>query len=137
MKRTRLAISLVAVVCVGGAMVEWSNRVALFTSAAEFDSYDTRDGKREAEADLAQGRAKWKVYGLYRGLEEDSARLKRLGIQVDWFAGCIGSEGIERYAYRYNSTIYSHHVALVGKEITEEVLGPAPVNPRLARDEGG
>lgn len=135
MKRALVAITAVAVVCLAGGFVEWSNQVASATDTAEADSYATRDGRAEAVADLAQGRAKWKVYGLYRRLEEDSARLQRLGIQVDWFAGCIVSEGIERYAYRYNATIHSHHVALVGREITEEVLGAAPVDPQRASGE--
>ena len=135
MKRTSLVVALIAVVCIAGAMVEWSNRVAISTSAAEFDSYDTRDGKKEAEADLAQGHAKWKVYGLYRRMDEDSARMKRLGVHVDWFAGCIVSDGILLYAYRYNLAVHSHYVALVGKEITEEVLGPTPVDPLSEREE--
>jgi hypothetical protein len=85
----------------------------------------------------ARTRAGYSGSGLYRHFDEDSARLAKLGIKVDVFAGCVVTEGIVRYRFRYNSTIYSYYVDLVGKEITEEVLGSPPVDELSQREEKG
>ncbi len=130
MKRSVIVLcTAVFVVCVAAWMVAWSKRHAVASQIAEYESYEHRDGRKEAEVDIAQGQVKWKVCGLYSSESEDATRLKRLGVQVDWFAGCIVSDAIYRYRYAYNSTVYSHFVRLVGKEITEEVLATQPIPP--------
>ena len=131
MKKAVIVVSALLVVGLAGAIVELSSRSSISSQMAEYDSYENRDGKREATADIARGEPKWKVYGLYRGYDENSQRLKPLGVQVDWFAGCVVSEAILRYSFTYNTTVHAHFVELVGPELTEEVHGPKPSDPRL------
>jgi hypothetical protein len=90
---------------------------------AEVESYNHREGKREADADIARGTPKWKVSGRVSDADEQAARLKRLGIELDWFADCIATDGIVRYRHDYNSAIRAHFVQSVGEETTLDVIG--------------
>lgn len=137
MRVAPLIASVVTIACIAYGMVEWSHRREIAESVTEFDSYDVRDGKKEAEADIARGNPKWKVCGLVHDSREDVARLKRLGIEFDWFQGCIVSEGILRYQYTYNSTVYSHFLKLAGEETTRDVLGDPPYDPNADFEEEG
>jgi hypothetical protein len=127
MKRGPIILCGVFLVCVAGVMVEWSNREAIASSIAEFESYDHRDGKKEAEADIAQGRLKWKVSGRVSDYEVRRTLLKeKLGLELDWFTGCIGSEGIERYRLAYNSVIWTHATTIYGEAAVQDMLGDHP-----------
>lgn len=131
MKRTvSLLVVGVALVCIAGAMVEWANRRAISSEVAEFESYNHRDGKKEAETDIARGAPKWKVYGLQRNTASKSTLMKSsLGIELDAVAGCIVYDAIERYAYDYNSAVWSYLVTLHGEPKVYGVLGDKPRRP--------
>jgi hypothetical protein len=130
MKRGPIILCGVLVVCLAGGIVEWSNRTAIAASLADIESYDHLDGKKEAEADIARGTPKWKVSGRVSDADEHAARLKRLGIELDWFADCIATDGIVRYRYDYNSAIRAHFVQSVGEETTLDVIGRPPIDDR-------
>jgi hypothetical protein len=132
-----LLIVAVALVSIAGVMVEWANRVATSFEVAEFESYKHRDGKMEAEADIARGAPKWKVYGLQRDTDIKGEMMKKsLGIELGWFAGCVVSGAIERYAYDYDSAVWSHLVALYGEPKVYGLLGDKPQKPEDYDKEG-
>jgi hypothetical protein len=62
MRRLPLIASAILVACIAGGAVQWSRTVAIGDEQAEFESYGSRDGKKEAEADIAKGEPKWKVF---------------------------------------------------------------------------
>ena len=127
MKRTPLIIVVALAICVVAAISAWSHLQSTAALQEEIDSYDSRDGKNEAEADIARGTPKWKVSGRVIDAEAHAASLKRLGIELDWFADCIATEGIIRYRYDYNTAIRSHFVRLIGESTTSDVIGRPPI----------
>jgi hypothetical protein len=135
MKKTPIIVAAIFVAGIAGALVEWSNRQSIASSEADRDSYDTRDGKKEAEADIARGNPKWKVSGRVSEPEERAARLKRLGIEMDWFADCLPTWGIVRYRYEYNTVIRAHFVRLLGEETVLDVIGPPVIDDRQFGEE--
>ena len=138
MKRTAVILAAILVVCVAGAMLEWSRVAPVVAEQQEIDSYEHRDGKKEAEADIAKGTPKWKVYG--RVSEYDVRKViakEKLGLELDWFAGCLATEAIERYAFDYNSTIRPHLVAIHGEPSVFSILGEPPQRRPAANDEKG
>ncbi len=127
MKRGPIIICGVFLVCVAGGMVEWSNRRTIASDIAEFESHDHRDGTKEAEVDIAQGNFKWKISGRVSDYDVRKSLLKeKLGVELDWFTGCIGSEGIDRYAYDYNLAVWAHVSAIYSEADVRDILGDRP-----------
>lgn len=99
-------------------------------SQAEMYSYDSRDGKKEAEQDIERGVLKWKRHGLIYDFEAEQKIVReKLGVEIDWFAGCLSTEGIEAYARSYNATMRAHLVARFGSPLVSGVLGDPPPKP--------
>lgn len=73
--------------------------------------YRSRDGKKEAEADIASGKPKYKTYGRQLAPQYEAARDKvffdRFGVQHEGIAGCMVSESVVAYAKAYNARILS------------------------------
>ena len=64
MKRALVIIAAIFIVGIAGIMVEWPNWQSIAAEQTELESYDSRDGKKEAEADIARGIQS----GKYRGV---------------------------------------------------------------------
>ncbi|MES2695528.1 MAG: hypothetical protein V4773_18770 [Verrucomicrobiota bacterium] len=136
-KRAPLLIAAVLVTCLAGAVVESVNWAEISAHFAEFESYETREGAVEAEADIAAGTPKWKVYGRGSREDERSEQMKQLfALRQDHFCGCLVSDAIQRYAYRYNSRIRAHFVSLYGEDMVHEVMGAPPRDPSQQTEEG-
>lgn len=135
MKRAPIIIAAIFVACVAGVMVEWSNRLSLSAEQEKFESYQHRDGKKEAETDIATGAPKWKVYGRVSEYDIRKTLLKeKLGLELDWFEGCMVSEAIERYTFDYNATIRPYLVSVHGEPPVYALLGePAERHPASDR----
>jgi len=131
MKRAPVIVSAICIICATGAFVQWLNLQSGAKAIAELASYDVRDGKREAQDDLARGILKWKVAGLVHDYQARSSNLRaKLGTQLDWFGGCEGSAARDRYIFTYNSTVWNHLATLFDQGLMREVLGAPPELPR-------
>ena len=128
------AVSAVALVC---AIVGWTHLAPVAHDAAELASFDHRDGKKEAEADIAGGVLKWKVAGRVSNFEIRAALVKeKLKTELDWFGDCEGSDGRTRYVAAYNSTVRGYLVSLYGEAAVFSVLGDPPVAVIDAKQKG-
>lgn len=125
MKRAPIILCCIFVVCSAGGITVWADRTSRAAEQARFESYYHRDGKKEALADIARGTPKWKVHGLW----DDSAitslnvGLRTIGLEADWFQGCISSNAINRYAEDYDAAIRAHVIAIYGEDAVKAVLG--------------
>jgi hypothetical protein len=118
-------------------MVEWGNRTTISSEVAKFQSYEHRDGKKEAEADIARGTPKWKVHGLQRDTDIRGALMKKsLELELDWFAGCVVSSAIQKYAYEYDTVIWEHMVVLYGEPKVYGILEEKPRKPDANEQNG-
>ena len=86
--------------------------------------YLSRDGTKEAEADIAQGKPKYKSYGkglagVYRQAR-DNIFLGRFGVQYEPIAGCIVNEPLLEYAKAYNARILKYVAEKYGQNAWQE-----------------
>jgi hypothetical protein len=113
-------------------VVEWSFVSEVSAGVAELESYERRDGKAEAEQDIARGVLKWKVWGRVSDFETRQKILKeKLGVEVDWFADCEVTDAVAHYAARYNSTVRSHLVSTLGAPVVAGVLGDSSAEEKV------
>jgi hypothetical protein len=137
MKRRLVFFSAIAATAIACAVAGWLHFAPIAHDGAELASFDHRDGKKEAEADIARGIVKWKVAGRVSDYEIRAALVKeKLRTELDWFGDCEGSEGRTRYVAAYNSTIRGYLVSLYGEPAVFSVLGEAPVIVADARQKG-
>src|SRR5690349_4080371 len=116
MKRPIVLLSAVSVVVIAFVSVWYAHFAPVAREAAELASYDHRDGKKEAEVDLASGILKWKIAGRVSDYEARAALLKAtLKTDLDWFGDCEGSDGRTRYQVAYNSKVRQYLVSLYGE----------------------
>jgi hypothetical protein len=128
MKRPLVFFSGVAATAIACAVVGWLHFAPIAHETAELASFDHRDGKKEAEADIARGIVKWKVAGRVSDYGTRAALLKEtLKTELDWFGDCTGSEGRTRYVAAYNAAVRGYLVTVYGEAAVFGVLGQAPV----------
>jgi len=127
MKRAWAIVPAVIVVFLAGALVELQNRASLSEREQQLDSYAHRDGKREAEADIAAGRPKWKAYGRISDYEIRAALLKeKLGVELDGIAECAVPDSIERFTFEYNTRMKEYLISVYGDPAVFALIGDAP-----------
>lgn len=83
------------------------------------DPYAGRDGRAEAEADLACGNPKWKVYGLRDMAGDERWRRilrERFGVEQVAIAGCVVSTALLEYARDYNDAVRREIIRRHGEE---------------------
>jgi hypothetical protein len=108
-------------------LAEWSFVSEVSAGVAELESYDRRDGKAEAEQDIERGALKWKVRGRVSDFQTRQKIVReKLGVELDWFADCEGTDAVVRYGTRYNSTMRAHLISQLGAPLVAGVLGDAP-----------
>jgi hypothetical protein len=116
MKRAYLYVPLVLISGFGGYYVYWEShaeeraedrRLQAIEDSFGAKLYRDRDGKKEAEEDIARGTPKLKEYGLMYPdvLVFRSILHERFGVQAEVIAGCEVSEPLIKYAHAYNATV--------------------------------
>ncbi|HZP59544.1 MAG TPA: hypothetical protein VFB27_04410 [Opitutaceae bacterium] len=85
--------------------------------------YLDRDGKKEAQDDIARGTPKLKLYGLEVGDFDERAAVfrRRLGVELDPIAGCIVSDPLVKYADAYNAEVRRFLAAKFGPNAFDDV----------------
>ena len=106
------------------------------TNEAEFErlaAFDFKDGRREAEADLAHGCPRWITYGGPAfDVGPSTATLDRsLGLKRDHIAYCTVPPGAERYTREYNRVIFDHLVRTYGRHFVLSELLAAGIPPPI------
>jgi hypothetical protein len=108
-------------------------RTAEPTNRSEFErlaKYDVKDGKSEAEADLAHGRPRWITFGgpAFDVGPSTSMLSRRLGLQRDHIAYCMVPDGAKRYASEYNRVIFDHLTPRYGREFVLDEFRAAEIS---------
>ncbi len=129
-KRAKLwpaVICGVVLVSLTGFLTKWIFVSEVSAAAAELESYDRRDGWKEAEQDIERGVLKWKVWGRVSDFEtRKKTASEKLGVELDWFADCEVTDAVRSYASRYNAAMRTHLVSLLGEPRVAGVLGDSP-----------
>jgi hypothetical protein len=137
MKRLAIIVPTLLVVCVAGWYFEWSPHQDLTEAVAHSKSFERRDGKADAEADIERGAPRWKVIGLERAdLERRVMLLDRLGVHLDRIADCEVDEAILKYVEAYNAVIRSYTLKH-GTSAIDDALSDADTTSYTRRKKKG
>ncbi len=130
MKPGYIIVPTALVVAFGTCYAIWRSRARERAKAARRQSIDSltggqyrsRDGQKEAEADIAKGLLKLKACGLpSAGNSEWREVLKeRFGVEVERIAGCGVSDPLLAYAEAYNVTVEHYLAVKYGATALEE-----------------
>jgi hypothetical protein len=154
MKRVHMLVPIVLTACFSGYACWWSKaedkRIASTREATVLaekaekdafyngDEFKGRDGRKEAQSDIARQAPKLLLYGRAAAdVAERAAILKdRLGITVNSLAGCIVSPPLTRFADNYNSEVRQFIAAKFGPNALEQVERDATQRWQTARQKG-
>jgi hypothetical protein len=89
------------------------------------DTQEYRNGKREADVDLAQGHLRYRIYGMGETWDGPDLYVEHLrndyGIELVRVAGCVVTEDLERLTQGYDDTMLAVIEARYGKGILQRV----------------
>jgi hypothetical protein len=126
MKRAAIIAPIVFVGCVAGWYLAWSPQQAASESFAHSESFESRDGRAETQADIEHGTPKWKVIGLERSdLERSVVLFDRLGVHLDRIADCVVDAPLLKYVETYNAEIRRHIALKHGASAIDVALSDA------------
>ena len=138
MKRVAIIVPTLFVACVAGWYFEWWPHQEIVGAMTHSETFERRDGKAEAEADLGRGVPKWKVIGLESAdLERRVVLLDRLGVHLDRIADCEVNEPILKYVEAYNAVIRSHITLKHGTSAIDDALSDADTMSYARRKKKG
>ena len=104
----------------------WSHWNDDSASLAAIESFESRDGRKEAELDIGNGSPKWKIMGLERAdLEYRVVLLERFGVALDRIADCEPTPAMFAYVERYNATVRRYVEVKHGAGAVENALKDA------------
>lgn len=125
MKRAVFYVPL-SVLFIGAALyVVWEgvalSRLNTSQSRTLTDPFAGRDGRKEAEADLARGHPRYKEYGFGAGMKRDWPNVLqvRFAVEVEPIADCVVSAALLKYVESYNATIEAHIAKKYGPGLFE------------------
>jgi len=128
-KRIYLVLPMVAVALFAVFYARWQTNEKSRASTTARDPYANRDGKSEAERELAGG----KLVVVRCGLPEDWFReycqilRTRYEIEVRVIAGCMLTTPIRNYASSFNEVMDKRIKALFGDDVFKKAEGEAKV----------
>jgi hypothetical protein len=130
MKTSHLTPALFAMLLFGTVVLNSSEPVEHPKSSDKMgalDSYEGRDGTREAKAALREGRLVVLRYGQPAVWVSDYQRIlrERYQIEVRTIAGCIVSEGLLAYARDYNAVMRPVIAERFGADVFDKVAKEA------------
>jgi hypothetical protein len=138
--RNRLFVVVVAIflLCSSGAALVWLRWSEEAAARAAIDSFESRDGQKEAELDIGAGVPKWKILGKpHSDLEYRVALRERFGIALDRVADCEPTPAMLAYVERYNATIRAYVDAKYGVDAVDNALKDAVAAPDDRRTKKG
>lgn len=97
------------------------------------DAYAGRDGRKEAERDILQGRVAMLTYGLPVAWQPNYREilLNEHGIELRTVAGCMVSDSLLEYVAAYNEVMATHIAGTQGDGVFESAAERA----RLAHEQ--
>ena len=126
MKRVAIIVPAVFVACVAAWTFQWSPQQEVAGVLTRSTSFEGRDGKAEAEADIGRGTPKWKVIGLESSdLERRVVLLDRLGVHLDRIADCEVDAPLLKYVEAYNAATRSYITLKHGASAIDMALSDA------------
>jgi hypothetical protein len=138
MKRSVIIVSIVFVACVAAWTFQWAPRQEVAGALTRSTSFEGRDGKAEAEADIGRGTPKWKAIGLESSdLERRVVLLDRLGVQLDRIADCEVDAPLLKYVEAYNAATRRHVTLKHGASAIDTALSDADIMSIARRKKKG
>ena len=130
MKRIYFLLPCLAVAAFAGYYRQWEtarDEPATYCREDFTDPYRHRDGRKEAESDLAHGKLRVVSFGLpaHWSGEYREILLHDYHIEHHAIAGCVVSEGILRYAAAYNQVMAQRIQALYGTHVFDDAAAKA------------
>lgn len=102
--------------------IECAVRKTAYTRDDFIDPYHNRDGRKDAEADLARGKLRIVGYGLpVHWIREYREVMKRdYNVDDEAIAGCVVTDGLLRYVAEYNKVMEARIIARYGEGVFDE-----------------
>lgn len=109
--------------------MQWQRAERARESTLVLDAFANRDGKREAERELAGGKLVVVLCGLPTDWFHEYCQIMRTRyeIEVRVIAGCMLTAPIRNYASSYNEVMEKRIRALYGDDVFEKVEAEAKV----------
>jgi len=132
-------VSLVLGICFVGFCWQWFSKEneRAFRDQFEGKEFVGRDGKKEAEADIASGNLRLKPYGKERAgfVKWRALCRERLGVSIDPLAGCFVNKPLVEYADAYNAEVRRFIAEKFGPTVFEEIDNEAMRFPEAKQKE--
>ncbi len=131
MKRIYFILPCLALTAFAGYFRHWETgfdaRKTGYAKDDFLDPYRHRDGRKDAEADIAHGKLRIVSYGLpvHWAPEYREIMQRDYGVEVDSIAGCVVSGDLVKYAAAYNEVMQARILARHGKQVFDDAVAKA------------